>query len=99
MPGRISLSPLAATDFLQNCDLSHVWIGGRWLLIGWLLVRVRHTHTIDSLESKAMYDLAYLNLLREKVRQLQAEDKRAAAIGTTPHERFVPWTVPAQSQS
>ena len=55
--------------------------------------------TIDSLESKAMCDLVYLNLLREKVRLLQAEDKRAAAVGAPPHERFVPYTMPARSQS
>jgi hypothetical protein len=46
-----------------------------------------------------MCDLVYVNLLREKVRQLQAEEKRAAVLGTTPYERFVPWTMPAQSQS
>jgi hypothetical protein len=46
-----------------------------------------------------MCDQAYVNLLREKVRQLEAEEKRVAAFGTTPHVRFVPWVMPAQSQS
>jgi hypothetical protein len=46
-----------------------------------------------------MCDQAYVNLLREKVRQLQAEEKRIAAFGTTPHPRFVPYIMPAQSQS
>jgi hypothetical protein len=45
-----------------------------------------------------MCDLAFINLLREKVRQQEAEDKRAAALGAVPHERFVPWSMPAQSQ-
>ena len=45
-----------------------------------------------------MCDLAYINLLREKVRQLQAEEKRIAAFGTSPDVRFVPYTLPAQSQ-
>jgi hypothetical protein len=46
-----------------------------------------------------MCDQAYVNLLREKVRQLEAEERRVAAFGTTPHERFVPWIMPAQSKS
>jgi hypothetical protein len=50
------------------------------------------------LEGKAMCDLVYLNLLREKVRQLEAKDQRAVALGTTPHERFVPWTLPSPSR-
>jgi len=54
--------------------------------------------SIHRLESKAMCDLVYLNLLREKVRQLQAQDQRAAALGTTPHERFVPWIMPTPSR-
>jgi hypothetical protein len=45
-----------------------------------------------------MCDLAFINLLREKVRQQDAEDKRAAAFGAVPHQRFVPWSMPAQSQ-
>jgi len=45
-----------------------------------------------------MCDLAFINLLREKVRQLEAEDKRIAAFGAVPHRRFVPWIMPAQSQ-
>ena len=49
-------------------------------------------------EDKAMCDLAFINFLREKVRQQDAEDKRAAALGAVPHQRFVPWSMPAQSQ-
>jgi hypothetical protein len=45
-----------------------------------------------------MCDLAFINLLREKVRQQETEDKRAAAFGAVPHQRFVPWSMPAQSQ-
>jgi hypothetical protein len=44
-----------------------------------------------------MCDLAFINLLREKIRQLEAEDKRTAVFGTMPHKRFVPWIMPAQS--
>jgi hypothetical protein len=43
----------------------------------------------------AMCDLAYVNLLREKVRQLESEEKHFAAHGATHHERFVPWVMPA----
>ena len=46
-----------------------------------------------------MCDQAYVILLREKVRQLEAEEKRVAAFGTTHPARFVPWIMPAQSQS
>jgi hypothetical protein len=45
-----------------------------------------------------MCDLAFINLLREKVRQQEAEDKHAAAFRAEPHQRFVPWSMPAQSQ-
>jgi hypothetical protein len=45
-----------------------------------------------------MCDLAFINLLREKVRQLEAEDRRAAAFGPMPRQRFVPWVMPARSQ-
>jgi hypothetical protein len=51
------------------------------------------------LEGTAMCDQAYLNLLREKVRQREAEENRVAAFGTTPSARFVPWTPPIQSLS
>jgi hypothetical protein len=46
-----------------------------------------------------MCDLAFINLLREKVRQQDAEDKPAAAVGAVPHQRFVPLSMPAQSQT
>jgi hypothetical protein len=45
-----------------------------------------------------MCDLAFINILREKVRQQETEDRRAAAFGAVTHERFVPWSMPAQSQ-
>jgi hypothetical protein len=32
------------------------------------------------------------------VRQQETEDKRATAFGAVPYQRFVPWTMPAQSQ-
>jgi hypothetical protein len=44
-----------------------------------------------------MCDLAYINLLREKVRQSEAEQKRIATPGITSSERFVPWIMPSQS--
>jgi hypothetical protein len=44
-----------------------------------------------------MCDLAYVNLLREKVRQQEAEEKRARDFSLTSSLRFVPWTFPAQS--
>jgi hypothetical protein len=46
-----------------------------------------------------MCDLAYVNLLREKVRALKAEEKRSEAFGKSPSERFVPWVMPAQPPS
>jgi hypothetical protein len=44
-----------------------------------------------------MCDLAYVNLLREKVRQQEAEEKRPRDFSHTSSLRFVPWTFPAQS--
>jgi hypothetical protein len=44
-----------------------------------------------------MCDLAYVNLLREKVRQQEAEEKRARNFSHTSSLRFVPWIFPAQS--
>ena len=44
-----------------------------------------------------MCDLVFINLLREKVRQQEAEDQRIAAFGGVTHQRFVPWSTPAQS--
>jgi hypothetical protein len=48
-------------------------------------------------EGNSMCDFAYINFLREKVRQLEVEEKRLRAFGPTPSARFVPWTMPAQS--
>jgi hypothetical protein len=45
----------------------------------------------------AMCDLAYVNLLREKVRQLGAEEKRLRAFPQSSSDRFVPYILPAQS--
>jgi hypothetical protein len=44
-----------------------------------------------------MCDFAYISFLREKVRQLEVEEKRVRAFGPTPSARFVPWTMPGQS--
>ena len=41
-----------------------------------------------------MGDLAYLNLLREKVRQLEDEQQRAIAFGASRPRSFVPWVMP-----
>jgi hypothetical protein len=38
-----------------------------------------------------MCDLAYVSLLREKVRQRDAEEKRVATFGTPPRAHFIPW--------
>ena len=46
-----------------------------------------------------MCDLSYVNLLREKVRQLDDEERRVQAFGPTPNARFVPWVVPTESPS
>ena len=46
-----------------------------------------------------MCDQAYVNLLREKVRQKEAEERRIAAFGPAPSVRFVPWIMPGQSQA
>jgi hypothetical protein len=43
-----------------------------------------------AMEEFRMCDLAYVNLLREKVRQLEAEQKRIATFGTTSIARLVP---------
>jgi hypothetical protein len=48
-------------------------------------------------EGNSMCDFAYINFLREKVRQLEVEEKRLRAFGPTPSARFVPWVMPAQS--
>jgi hypothetical protein len=40
-------------------------------------------------------DLAFINLLREKVHHRETEDTRAAAFGKSPSERFVPWILPS----
>jgi len=46
-----------------------------------------------------MCDVAYVNLLREKVRQLQAEEKRIATFGAGSDVRFIPNVTPVQSHS
>jgi hypothetical protein len=45
-----------------------------------------------------MCDLAYVNFLREKVRQREDEDRRIQAFGPSPSVRFVPWVMPAQAE-
>jgi hypothetical protein len=44
-----------------------------------------------------MCDLAYVSLLREKVRQLEFEEKRLRDFGRSSSPRFVPWILPSQS--
>lgn len=44
-----------------------------------------------------MCDFAYINLLREKVRQREEEERRLQAFGPAPSVRFVAWTMPGQS--
>ena len=44
-----------------------------------------------------MCDLAYVNLLREKARRVEAEEKRVASFGSMPSKRFVPWIMPARA--
>jgi hypothetical protein len=44
-----------------------------------------------------MCDLAYVNLLREKVRQFEAEEKRLRDFPQSSGPRFVPYLLPAQS--
>jgi hypothetical protein len=46
-----------------------------------------------------MCDLAFVNLLREKVRHQEAEDRRSTAFSKSSRERFVPWTMPVQAAS
>jgi hypothetical protein len=46
-----------------------------------------------------MCDLAYVNLLREKVRVSQAEENRDEAFGKPPGKRFVPWVMPVSPPS
>ena len=44
-----------------------------------------------------MCDLAYVNLLREKVRQADIEAQRIANVGTSSSPRFVPWSLSSAS--
>jgi hypothetical protein len=41
-----------------------------------------------------MCDLAFVNFLREKVRNQEAEERRTAIFGITPRRHFVPWIMP-----
>ena len=46
-----------------------------------------------------MCDLSYVNLLREKVRQMKAEEKHFSPSGSSSSEgRLVPWILPARSK-
>jgi hypothetical protein len=45
-----------------------------------------------------MCDLAYINKLREKVRQRDDEERRLQAFGPSPSVRFVPWVMPAGAE-
>jgi hypothetical protein len=44
-----------------------------------------------------MCDFAFINLLREKVRQREEEERHLQAFGPAPSVRFVPWVIGAQS--
>jgi hypothetical protein len=44
-----------------------------------------------------MCDFAFINLLREKVRQREEEERHLQAFGPAPSVRFVPWVISAQS--
>jgi hypothetical protein len=44
-----------------------------------------------------MCDLAYVNLLREKVRQLRVEERRLEAFGQTPSGSFVPFILTTEA--
>ncbi len=44
-----------------------------------------------------MCDLAFVNLLRERVRHQEAEDQRSIVFGKSSRQRFVPWTMPSQA--
>jgi hypothetical protein len=46
--------------------------------------------------AKAMCDFAFINLLREKVRQREEEERHLQAFGPGPSVRFVPWILTAQ---
>ncbi len=43
-----------------------------------------------------MCDFAFINLLREKVRQREEEERRLQAFGPAPSVRFVPWVMTGQ---
>jgi hypothetical protein len=43
-----------------------------------------------------MCDFAYVNLLRERARQVEAEERRLRAFGPSPTARFVPWVMTNQ---
>jgi hypothetical protein len=44
-----------------------------------------------------MCDFAFINLLREKVRQREEEERRLQAFGPAPSVRFVPWVMTGPS--
>jgi hypothetical protein len=46
-----------------------------------------------------MCDLAWVNLLREKVRQLKFEEKRLRDFPQSSSPRFVPYILPTQSEA
>lgn len=59
--------------------------------------RLRLNEWTINLTRQIMCDLAYVNLLRVKVREFEAEEKRTRDFGHSSSGRFVPWTFPAQS--
>jgi hypothetical protein len=45
-----------------------------------------------------MCDLAYVTLLRERVRRAEGEQKHIEAFGPARRVRFVPWIIPASAE-
>jgi hypothetical protein len=49
--------------------------------------------TMKLRKANAVCDFAYVNLLREKVRQIEVEARRLQDFGPPPSARFVPWVM------
>jgi hypothetical protein len=57
-----------------------------------------YDRTMKSRKANAVCDFAYVNLLREKVRQVEVEARRLQDFGPPPSARFVPWVMTDQLQ-
>jgi hypothetical protein len=89
----LRLSDCIADAIKKSSTVSHLTCGG----LGLKFNRPPGS-TATRLEGNTMCDQAYVNLLRERVRQKEAEERRIAAFGPAPSTRFVPLNTPAQSQ-